>query len=244
MDDDDSFVPEERNEAGLKLDKRMVRCLSRKALIRRLAVFLEASISFLSFLFFFFFSSSFSSPVLLPVNLIKNLAIARAKKGSGAYHHREKLPSFAPPPSCDIIPPVFYLADTSPFCVPTFLAIFTHNVIEQMQSRPSKNFFFLSSKEIYSFSSFFGKFLRSFRRMDEYNFFAKIFTKDYESWTHIFYLNILWIFRIVVEGEEGRGKLFSLEYRKNGIFIYLFVYLFIYIQLCMFFVKTSHSKLK
>lgn len=113
MDDDDSFVPEERNEAGLKLDKRMVRCLSRKALIRRLAVFLEASISFLSFLFFFFFSSSFSSPVLLPVNLIKNLAIARAKKGSGAYHHREKLPSFAPPPSCDIIPPVFYLADFS-----------------------------------------------------------------------------------------------------------------------------------
>lgn len=80
MDDDNSFVPEERNEAGLKLDKRMVRCLSRKALIRRLAVFLEASISFLSFLFFFFFSSSFSSPVLLPVNLIKNLAIARAKK--------------------------------------------------------------------------------------------------------------------------------------------------------------------
>lgn len=228
MDDDDSFVPEERNEAGLKLDKRMVRCLSRKALIRRLAVFLEASISFLSFLFFFFFSSSFSSPVLLPVNLIKNLAIARAKKGSGAYHHREKLPSFAPPPSCDIIPPVFYLADTSPFCVPTFLAIFTHNVIEQMQSRPSKNFFFLSSKEIYSFSSFIGKFLRSFRRMDEYNFFAKIFTKDYESWTHIFYLNILWIFRIVVEGEEGRGEIvFSgIQEKRN---IYLFVCLFIYL---------------
>lgn len=71
MDDDNSFVPEERNEAGLKLEKirRMLGWLSRKALIRRLAVFLEASISFLSFLFFFFFfSSSFSSPVLLPAS--------------------------------------------------------------------------------------------------------------------------------------------------------------------------------
>lgn len=37
------------------------------------------------------------------------------------------------PPSCDIIIPAFYLADTSPFCVPTFLAIFTRN--EQVQSQ-------------------------------------------------------------------------------------------------------------
>lgn len=65
--------------------------------------------------------------------------------------------------------------------------------------------------------------------MDEYNFFAKNFTEDYESWTHIFYLIILWIFRIVVEGEEeGKKKIvFSgIQEKRN---IYLFVCLFIYL---------------
>lgn len=167
------------------------------------------------------------------MNLIKNLAIARAKKGNGAYHHREKLPSFAPPPLLRYYTPCFLFSRH--FCVPTFLAIFTRNVIGQVQSRPSKNFFFLSSKEICSFSSFFGKFLRSFRRMDEYNFFAKNFTEDYESWTHIFYLIILWIFRIVVEGEE-EGKKKNCFLWNTGkteyLFVCLFIYLFIFNFVC------------
>lgn len=235
MDDDDSFVPEERNEAGLKLDKRMVRCLSRKALIRRLAVFLEASISFLSFLFFFFFSSSFSSPVLLPVNLIKNLAIARAKKGSGAYHHREKLPSFAPPSSCDIIPPVFYLADTSPFCdSPDFSRHFyaqrhRTNAISSLKELflpffEGNIFFFIVLWEISSIVSSNGR--------------VQFFCENFHE--RLWIVNAYFLFEYFVDisyccwGGGGRGEICFLwnTGKTKYLFICLFVYLFIFNFVC------------
>lgn len=82
-----------------------------------------------------------------------------------------------PPPSCDIIIPAFYLADTSPFCVPTFLAIFTRN--EQVQSQRGAFLlaFFEGKRILFRRVSFevFRKFLPSFRRMDEYRFLRSIF---------------------------------------------------------------------
>lgn len=96
-----------------------------------------------------------------------------------------------PPPSCDIIIPAFYLADTSPFCVPTFLAIFTRN--EQVQSqRGAFLLAFFEGKPLESFfvecrSKSLGNFFHHFVEWTSTVFcvpffcLAEIFMEDYES---------------------------------------------------------------
>lgn len=166
------------------------------------------------------------------MNLIKNLAIARAKKGNGAYHHREKLPSFAPPPSCDIIPPVFYLADT--FAFRLFSPFLRATSSDRCNLVPQRTFSSFLRRKYVLFHRSLGNFFDRFVEWTSTIFLRRISRKIMNR-ERIFSIWLFCGYFVLLLRGRRRGKKNCFLWntgKTEYLFVCLFIYLFIFNFVC------------